>query len=105
MSNPNETTGTLTYAKLFMISKLFRGGFLLGTNLGSLFGKMPPMSIDPRHVTGETIEVPSSKSRRRIRVTIYKNQAAIDAEKKGGKSAVHIHWHGMWPACERWFCH
>jgi len=95
MPNPNETTGTRTYAKLFMIAKLFRGGFLLATNLGSLFGKMPPMSIDRRHVIGEAIEVPSSKSRRRIRVTIYKNQAAINAEEKGEKSAVHIHWYGM----------
>jgi hypothetical protein len=105
MSNPNETTGILTYAKLFMISKLFRGGFLLGTSIGNLFGNMPPMSIDPRHVRGEVIDVPSSKSRRRIRVTIYKNQAAIDAEKKGEKSAVHIHWYGKWSPCERKVCH
>jgi hypothetical protein len=100
MPNPNETTGTLTYAKLLMISKLFRGGFILGSNLEYLFGNKPPMSIDHRNVSGQAIDIPSSTSRRRIRVTVYRNEAAVNSEKKGDKSAVHIHWYGTLPTCQ-----
>jgi len=99
MPDPNQTTGSLAYAKLLLTSKLFRGGFLLATKLQNFFGKTPPLSIDPRRLNEENITVSSSKSCRQIRVTVYKNEAAINAEKKGGKSAVHIHWYGQWPSC------
>ncbi|KIM25098.1 hypothetical protein M408DRAFT_10637 [Serendipita vermifera MAFF 305830] len=76
------------------MAKLFRGGFILGSRILSLLGRGPviPPGLPVPH--GEPLTIRSSKTGRRIRVTVYKNEATLSAAKSGLPSAVHIHFYG-----------
>ena len=92
MPNPDKTTGRWTYIKLYLLAKLIHKGFLLGKAISQLGENVPSSNLLlPR---GESLVIPSSKSRRRIHLTIYKNPAAVEAEKSGKPSAAHIHFYG-----------
>ena len=94
MPDPHKTTGRWTYIKLYLLAKLFHKVFILAKNVLKLLGKLPPFPSNLVRPHGEPLIIPSSKSHRRIRLTVYKNPAAVKAEKAGKPSAVHIHFYG-----------
>jgi len=84
-----NSTSTLSYAKIYTTVKLMRAGTQVGSALGRLVGELEK-TVRPM----ETVVLKSSKARRKIRVNIHRNAAAIQSLKDGKPTAVHLNWHG-----------
>lgn len=83
-----KLVAVLAYLKLRLQVGFFRSLQSLRITVERLTGSTPTSSIKPFN----TIYVNSSKSNRRIRVDVYRNQAAL--KKDAGPVAVHLNWHG-----------
>ena len=83
-------TGLLAYIKLLLIAKIVRLQYNLKFTVGALTGQFQSSHITPF----QSITVPSTKSRRAIKVNIYRTKAALASNV--GPVAVHLNWHGQY---------
>ncbi|CAG7849644.1 SubName: Full=Related to similarity to carboxylic ester hydrolases-Aspergillus niger {ECO:0000313/EMBL:CCA71315.1}; {ECO:0000313/EMBL:CCA71315.1}; {ECO:0000313/EMBL:CCA71315.1} [Serendipita indica DSM 11827] len=79
-------TGLLAYLKLLYKAKYIRFQYSINYLLRVITGKAPA-----RLTPNQSFTVPSTKSRRGVKVNIYRTKAALNHT---GPVAVHLTWHG-----------
>lgn len=84
------SSSSWSYAKIYTTVKVMRAGTQVGSALGRLVGELEK-TVKPM----ESIILKSSTGKRKIRVNIHRNNAAIQSYKSGKATAVHFNWHGM----------
>jgi hypothetical protein len=82
------STSSFSYAKIYTTVKIMRAGTQVVSALGRLVGELEK-TVKPM----QTVTLKSSKGKRRIRINIHRNSAALESLKNGKATAVHLNWH------------